>query len=171
MAPERTAKLSGLSALLLVCVMQANPALAATGADTRCDQPVASPQIPVVGDNNLKLQVVDHDTANSSVPGQLSVDGAIADGGSAAPVPDEQPRVETLLRRIFDEPQLRTPDIQVEDDSDALNGPLAVDKSEITEDQTTADPDDATIDMAPGLPGISGDDFVRFKQRMYRTDI
>jgi hypothetical protein len=105
------------------------------------------------------------------VPGQTSVDSAIEPGGSSTPSTDERPRVETLLRRIFDEPQLRTPEIPETAESDERSAPFVVDKPEKVEKPAASVPDAETSDVAPRLPGVSSDELLRFKQQMYRTDI
>ena len=173
MAPRRTERLCGLNALLLLALSASmSPALAATGADTRCDQSVDSPQMPDVRNSNLTLEVVDHAVPNSAAPGQVSVDSAIEDGGSKVPSAiNDPPRVETLLRRIFNEPQLRAPEAPPAEEADERSAPFAVDKSENGEETKSTVTGDEASDVAPGLPGVSGDELVRFKQQMYRTDI
>ena len=172
LAPRPTERLSGLSALLLLALGSAmSPALAATGADARCDQSVDSPQMSDVRDSKLTLEVVDHGVTKSVAPGQLSIDSAIEDGGATIHSADDPPRVETLLRRIFDEPQLRAPEGTPAEEADERSAPFAVDKSENGEDKTPAGPRNEANDAAPRLPGVSGDELLRFKQQMYRTDI
>ena len=172
MAPRSTSRLSGLSASLVFALGFAiSPALAATGADTRCDQPVDSPQMADVSNNRLTLEVVDHGTTETVTPGQLSIDSAVEDGGNANPSVDDRPRVETLLRRIFDEPQLRTPEFAPAEEADERSAPFAVDKSENGEDKASSAAGNDANDVTPRLPGVSGDELLRFKQQMYRTDI
>ena len=171
-APRSIERLSGLSALLVFALGFAmSPALAATGADTRCDQSVDSPQMPDVRNSNLTIEVVDHGATESVAPGQLSIDRAREDGGTATPSVDDRPRVETLLRRIFDEPQLRTPELAPAEEAEERSAPFAVDKSENGEEKASTAPGDDASDVAPRLPGVSGDELLRFKQQMYRTDI
>ena len=148
-----------------------SPALAATGADTRCDQSVDSPQMTDVRSSNLTLEVVDHGATESVTPGQLSIDSAVEDGGATIPSVDDRPRVETLLRRIFDEPQLRTREIAPAEEVDERSAPFAVDKSDNGEEKTSTTSGDDANDIAPRLPGADGDELLRFKQQMYRTDI
>jgi hypothetical protein len=171
-APRSTERPSVLSALLVVAFGFAmSPALAATGADTRCDQSVDSQQMPDVRNSNLTLEVVDHGPTESVTPGRLSIDSAVEDGGNAIPSVDDRPRVETLLRRIFDEPQLRTRELAPAEEADERSAPFAVDKSENAEEKASTAPGDDASDMAPRLPGVSGDELLRFKRQMYRTDI
>jgi hypothetical protein len=167
MAPRRTGRFSGMSALLLAVGVSTSPALAATSADSRCDQSAESPALPDVRPGDLSLEVVDH----SVTPGQTSVDSAIEPGGSSNAPANERPRVETLLRRIFDEPQLRAPEVPETEEADTRSAPFAVDKPENAEKPTTTVPGDKDSEPSPHLPGVSSDDVLRFKRQMYRTDI
>lgn len=172
MAPRRLERLSGLSALLLLALgTSTTPALAATGADTRCDQSAESPALPDVHPGNLTLEVVDHPVAEPVAPGRISVDSAIEPGGSSTPSADDRPRVETLLRRIFDEPQLRAPELPSTEEADERGAPFVVEKPAKAEKPAATGPEDAARDVAPRMPGVSGDETLRFKHQMYRTDI
>lgn len=172
MAPRRIDPLSGLSALLLLALgTSMSPALAATNADSRRDQSAESPAMSDVRTNHLILEVVDHGESQSAAPGQLSVDSAIEAGGSVNSSTIEPPRVESLLRRIFDEPQLRTPEISTVEEADERSAPLAVDKSDNIEKPASAVPGKEASNAAPRMPGVSSDELLRFKQQMYRTDI
>ena len=170
-APRSIERLSGLGAALFALGFALSPALAATGADTRCDQSVDSAQMPDAHNNNLTLEVVDHMATDSLAAGQLSIDSALEDGGSAAPSTDDPPRVEALLRKIFDETQLYTPEVSSPEDVDERSAPLAVNKTDNGEEQTPSGSRDVANEIAPRLPGVSGDELLRFKQQMYRTDI
>lgn len=172
MAARRAERLSGLGALLLLALgISTNPALAATSADTRCDQSAESPALPDVHPGNLTLEVVDHGTSESVAPGRISVESAIEPGGSSTPSVDDRPRVETLLRRIFDEPQLRAPEAPETEDLDERNAPFVVEKPDKVEKPAAIVPEEEAGDVAPRLPGVSSDEALRFKQQMYRTDI
>jgi hypothetical protein len=157
--------------LLLALGTSTNPALAATSADTRCDQSAESPALPDVRAGNLTLEVVDHAVSEPAVPGRISVDSAIEPGGSSNPSVDDRPRVETLLRRIFDEPQLRAPEVPATEELDKRSAPFVVEKPEKAEKPAATVPEVEATDVAPRLPGVSSDDALRFKQQMYRTDI
>ena len=80
-------------------------------------------------------------------------------------------RVEYLLRKIFDEPQLRTIDAEELQESDEITAPLAVDKTEAVDESASDSNSEEISPNAAGLPGVSEDDLARFKQQMYRTDI
>jgi hypothetical protein len=164
---------SGLRALLLLAPAAfMSPALAATGADTRCDPAAESAGLPEAAVGSLTIEVVEHNASSQVTPGQLSVDGSVNDGGSGLEPDPRPPEVETLLRRIFDETQLGARGLPEPEDSDARAAPLANEKAE-THDAPASESTDAEIDpaAAPRLPGVFGDDLVRFKRQMYRTDI
>ena len=158
--PRNTKVISGLSALALMALGAAwmNPAFASAGAETRCDQSVDAPQLLNIPAEKLTIEVVDHGAASSLAAGDSSVDDPIDYNDTAANPLDVRPRVEIMLRRIFDEPQLRSPESPQTEDVDARHAPLTVEGSD-SNAVTTA------------LPGIAGDDLVRFKRQMYRTDI
>lgn len=171
-APANTAITRGLGALLIFALgASVNPVFAATGADASCDQSAEAPTLPEPRAGALSLEVVEHTVSSHDAPGRLSVDGSAESGGSGLePVP-EPPGVEALLRRIFDETQIRAPGLAEAEDVDERNAPMAIDKSD-SADSASAESDDGE-DASPGprLPGISSDEFLRFKRQMYRTDI
>lgn len=148
-----------------------SPALAATGADTRCDPSAEAPQLPEAMPGTLTIEVVEHSSASPVTPGQLSLDGSTDEGGSGLEADPGPPQVETLLRRIFDERQLRAPDPAEDDEPDTRTAPMAIDKSEAAEPPGSGAAKSKIDSAAPRIPGISGDDLVRFKRQMYRTDI
>jgi len=164
--------ISGLSALALLAIGGAwtNTAFASTGADARCDQSVDLPRLLDIPAEKLTIEVVDHGTSRAVAVGELSVDDLIVGDDAANPL-DIRPRVDVLLRKIFDEPQLGTLQAPQAEDVDARHVPLAVDKTENGEEAAaTVDSGDGS-DRATALPGVSDDDLMRFKQQMYRTDI
>ena len=169
-AQANTAIVRGLGALLVLALgASVSPALAATG--TNCDQAAESPPLPEPGTGALNFEVVEHAISGHEAPGRLSVDGSAESGGSGLETDPGPPRVETLLRRIFDETQLRAPDFLESDEPEERNAPMAIDKPESV-NSTSAAPGEAE-DVVPGprLPGISRDELLRFKRQMYRTDI
>ena len=171
--PRNTDVISGLSALALMALGGAwmNPAFASAGAETRCDQSVDSPQLLNIPAENLTIKVVDHGAASSLAAGDSSVDDPIDDDDTAANPLDVRPRVEIMLRRIFDEPQLRAPETPQTEDVDARHAPLTVDKSNNGEENAATVEGSDSNAVTTALPGVTGDDLVRFKRQMYRTDI
>lgn len=171
-APANAAITRSLGALFIFALgASVSPALAATGADASCDQSAESPPLPEPTTDALSLEVVEHAVSDHDVPGRMSVDGSAEAGGSGLDSSSEPPRVETLLRRIFDETQIRTPGLPESEDVKERNAPMATDNPE-SADSASAEFGDAQ-DAAPGprLPGISSDELLRFKRQMYRTDI
>jgi hypothetical protein len=145
------------------------PALAATG--TNCDQAAESLPLPEPGTDALTFEVVEYTVSDHDAPGRLSVDGSDESGGSGLETDPGPPRVETLLRRIFDETQLRAPDLAEADEPEERHAPMVIDKPESVNSSSAA-PDQAESAVpGPHLPGVSHDEFLRFKRQMYRTDI
>lgn len=172
-APACTAIASGFRALLLLLPGAfCGSALAATGADTRCDQAAGPPQLPVATVGNLTIEVVEHNASRRLAPGQFAVDGSLNDGGSGLEADPARPQVDALLRRIFDETQHRSPGRSDAEEYDAQRAPLANDGTD-THDAQVSESTDAEIEptTAPRLPGVFDDHMVRFKRQMYRTDI
>jgi hypothetical protein len=117
------------------------------------------------------LEVVEHTVSGHDAPGRLSVDGSTEPGGSGLEPDPGPPKIEALLRRIFDETQIRAPDVSESEVREDRNAPMAIDKSESAE--STSAGSGTVEDAAPGprLPGVSSDELLRFKRQMYRTDI
>ena len=147
---------------LFVLAAWSSSALAATGVETRCDQSVRSADMPDDRSSDLKIEVVDHGPTRSS--GAIDRDPVEADGAA-------RPQVEVLLRRIFDEPQLRAVDADQSEQVEDLAAPLAVDQVETIEEAAKKANSEEAGKTSADLPGVSADDLLRFKRRMYRTDI
>ena len=145
---------------LFVLAAWSSSALAATGAETRCDQSVLSVDMPDESHSGLAIDVVDHGPARSS--GVIEQDPADDASG---------PQVEILLRRIFDEPQLRPVDADESENVEEMTAPLAVDQVETVEEAAKKANSDESSNTSADLPGVSADDLLRFKRQMYRTDI
>ena len=152
-----------LSSLALFALAAwSSSALAATAVETRCDQSVRSVDMPDDRSPDLNIEIVDHGPARSS--GTIEEDSSQVEATA-------RPKVEVLLRRIFDEPQLRPVDASESEKVEEMAAPLAVDQVETVEEAAKkANSDDAGKTSAD-LPGVSADDLLRFKRQMYRTDI
>jgi hypothetical protein len=139
--------------------------------DARCDRSAESPSLPEASEGTLSIEVVDHTAAGHDVPGRLSIDGSKEDGGTGLEPDPGTPRVETLLRRIFDDTQLRTPALSESAETDERSAPLAIDESESADAPVSesTDPENGAAETV--VPSVSRDDLVRFKRQMYRTDI
>jgi len=159
-----------LAALIALCAWFV-PGLAATGVDMSCERSANSSPLPQDRPDQLMADVVDHRTAGDVPLGDVA-DGASADERPTARASDDSgPRVDVMLRRIFDEPQLRAPEAARPQQSDLPAPPLAVDKSETVDDGATGVEPVQDNDAATPLPGVSGDELMRYRQRMFRTDI
>jgi hypothetical protein len=151
------------AAIVLVAAAMAHPSLAATGTDARCDQSMDTPPMSPTDDGNLAIQVIDHGTATAAAVQTVPVEETAADSPKG-------PRVEIMLRRIFDEARARQPGLPEPDVEHDRSAPLAVDKTDGVEEPTAvleAEPADSGAE----LPGFSSDELLRYRQQMFRTDI
>lgn len=141
-----------------------HPAFSATGTDARSDQPMDAPTMSISDDGKLALRIIGHGTPTAA--DDLGLEAADADTASYP----AGPRVDVMLRRIFDEARARQPSISEPEETGDLSAPLAVDKTENVDDTAAVletDPADSTAE----LPGFSPDELSRYRQQMYRTDI
>lgn len=160
-----------LAAMVALCAWIV-PGLAATGVGMSCEQSVNSSPLPQDRPGQLMADVVDHGAAADMLRDDVTAETPAADDRTAERAPaDSGPRVDVMLRSIFDEPQLRAPEIAQPQQSDPLAPPLAVDKSETVDDATTGVEPVQDNGTATPLPGVSGEELLRYRQRMFRTDI
>ncbi len=146
------------------------PAFSATGSDARCDESVDYPPMSIADERKLPMQVFGQGTDNSAAADDISPDDAVADAATRTATRPTGPRVDIILRRIFDEARARQPSLSEPQQSSDLSAPLAVDKSENVEEPAAvleADP----VHSSTELPGFSSDEVHRYRQQMYRTDI
>jgi hypothetical protein len=171
-APRRKVAASHLGAIVVLALgAWVHPALSATGADTRCDQSMDVPPMSAAGGNKLTMQVVDHGMNTAAGADEISLDSALDDLAPAASEPPSGPRVDMMLRRIFDEAQLRQPQLMESAPADNPRAlPLAVDKADSGE-EPAAVLDSEQLDVGPELPGYSDDELLRYRQQMFRKDI
>ena len=106
----------------------------------------------------------------------------IEDLNSQAPSVSMTPRVETILREIFDE---SVPEGQAAADATAVSSPNAASLAELTapglreksrDIDTSAesgigDAENDVTGVSTGVPGLSEDDLSRYRRQMFRTDI
>ena len=154
----------------LVLVAWTCPALAATATETRSDQPMDAAPMPLSADRKLPIQVIRRGPASAVETESPPLDDSAAENTPTAAERPKGPRVEIMLRRIFEEAQARQPKLQQPHEDDNFNAPFAVDKSEDLEDPPgllEADPAKATT----RFPGFGDDELLRYRQQMYRTDI
>ncbi len=164
-SPRRKAASSLLSAAVaFVLGAWAFPCLAATDTEARCDQSLDTPPISPAEDRRLAIQVINHGTATAAE--------ALSGEETDAEPTDEStgPRVEIMLRRIFDEAQARRPNLPEPGIKEDRSAPLAIDKTDGVEEPATA-LEAEPADSAAELPGLSADELLRYRQQMFRTDI
>ena len=168
-APESIYARSALTWLALIGLAAwTSPALASAGAKTLCDQSVQAVDMPDAGPDRLSIDVVNHAPADVDVDIDPAIDSSLEeDAATGRP----KSRVELLLRKIFDEPQLRTIDAPVPEGIDEMTAPLAVDKADVVDETKSTTGGEESSETATGLPGVSEQDFARYKRQMYRTDI
>ncbi len=154
----------------VVLVAWTCPALSATAADTRSDQPMDAAPMALSADRKLPVQVIRREPASAVETGSAPLDDPAAENTPTAAERPKGPRVEIMLRRIFEEAQARQPKLQQPREDDDFNAPFAVDKSEELDDSSgliEADPAEATT----RFPGFGDAELLRYRQQMYRTDI
>jgi len=146
-----------------------HPASAATGTDARSDQPLDTPTMSISDDGKLALGIIGHGT-----PAAAAADDPL-EAADAEPATDATsypggPRVDVMLRRIFDEARARQPGLPEPEETGHLSAPLAVDKTENVDD-SAAVLETGPADSPAELPGFSPDELSRYREQMYRTDI
>ena len=170
-APRRGTASSRLcAAALLVLGAWVHPALSATGSDASCDQPLVGPPMSIEDNRRLPLEVIDHGPNVTAAAGDVSLEDTLNEPGTEMAPGPAGPRVDIILRRIFDEARARQPDLSEPEQPGDLSAPLAVDKSENLE-ESSAGLETDTIDSGAELPGFTADELHRYRQQMYRTDI
>ena len=174
-AAYRGARTAVLLALGMACV----PALASSGM-TPCDEEVQSTQRLDVSATELFIQTVDLGSTSSVAAEGQPLDQAVESHEWTPPTLRLTPRAESMVRKMFEEPQFSPPS-----QLDPL--PVRAGKSAPVAEATTPLPGGDKIEQQEGvdahiqsedlkgvatrLPGVTTDDLVRFKRRMYRTDI
>ena len=159
-------------AVLALCTF-VHPSLAATGSDASCDQPLDAPPMSPAADRRLAISAINHDSASVAATSRVPLDAdkdARADAPRASASDRAGPRVEMMLRRIFDDAQARQPSLSEPEQDNDFSAPLAVDKSENGEEEAgrlEADPAEGTAE----LPRFGADELLHYRQQMYRRDI
>lgn len=147
-----------------------HPAFSATGSDARSDQPMDAPTMAISDNGKLGLRNIGHGAPTAAAADDLVLDAADADPAADTASYPAGPRVDVMLRRIFDEARARQPSLSEPEETGDLSAPLAVDKTENVDDSAAVletDPADSPAE----LPGFSPDELSRYRQQMYRTDI
>ena len=163
--------LGTIAVLALGALVQ--PSLAATGTDASCDQPIDAPPMSPSADRKLSISVINHGSTGAAATSRVAPD---VDDDTKADTPRDSagdtagPRVEMMLRRIFDDAQARQPTLSEPEPDDDFSAPFAVDKSDNAEEPASgldADPAEGTAE----LPRFGADELLHYRQQMYRTDI
>jgi hypothetical protein len=165
-APRLRAAPSLLSAVA-VLALGACPAFAATDSDARCDQPAEPMSMSMAADRKLAIGIMEHSSAGAATDDTISLEDAVADAAAKRPT---GPRVDIMLRQIFDEAIARQPSLPKPEEIGDLSGPLAVDKAEKAEERAAV-LEAETADSSAELPGFSTDELLHYRKQMYRTDI
>jgi hypothetical protein len=145
------------------------PAFSATGTDANCDQSLDSPAMSLADSNELPLRLIEHGAAATTAADDISL-GDSADPAATTPIRPTGPRVDIILRRIFDEARARQPNLSEPEQAGDLGAPLVVDQSENVEEPAAGLETDP-VDSPAELPGLSADELHRYRKQMYRTDI
>lgn len=146
------------------------PSLAATGTDTRSDPSMEIPPMSMSAGREIPIQVIDNGAAGLVDAESLPLDDSAVESSADTVETPGVPRVDTMLRRIYDEARAREPRLQQPREDDDFNAPLAVEKTETLEDRPgvlETDPAEATAEF----PGFGDGQLLRYRQQMYRTDI
>lgn len=149
------AALSGTGAAAVLLAFWCAPVFAA-GSDVLCEQAATASVSLDVPVEELSIAVVDLERAGPSIL--------------------MAPRVETILREIFDE---TVPEDQEAADATPISSPHAASLAELTApdlreksrtiDETEIREDER--DVSTRVPGVSEDDLSRYRRHMFRTDI
>lgn len=172
-APRRNVAVRQLGTIAVLALgAWVHPAFSATGAHTRCDQPIDAPQMSAtVSETKLAIQVIDHGANTAMAADDISLDAEISDPALASPAQPAGPRVDIMLRPMYGEerlPQSKLAETEPTDDPQAP--PLVVDKTETIE-EPAALLDNDEVENAAELPGYSEDELLRYRQQMFRKDI
>jgi hypothetical protein len=170
-APRRKVAPTHLSTILVLALgAWVHPALSATGVDASCDESIDTPPMSAATDNKLAIRVIDHGRNTAVSNEEISLDETSADVAPESSDRRTGPRVDVMLRRIFDEARLRHPQLADPEQPDDMSAPIAVDTSEASEEPAAVISTDQT-DGATELPGFSADELLRYRQQMFRKDI
>lgn len=163
--PKVASSLLG-AAVALALGAWVQPSFAATATDARCDQSMDSLPMSPADDGKLAIRVIDHGTATAAADDALAAEETVADPADGS----TGPRVEIMLRRIFDEARARQPNLPEPEIVEDLSAPLAIDKTESIEEPAAvleAEPADSPAER----PDFSADELLRYRRQMFRTDI
>ena len=166
---------TGTAALLLVFCCA--PAFSA-GSDLLCDTPATveiTLDIPI---DELVVSFVDLGTATAA-PGDDALPGTFDDVASRAPSVVTTPRVERILREIFDESVPADHESSTATPSSSpnaaplaeLTAPVLREKSRDIGETDLDRSDNDVTGVRSSVPGLSEEELSRYRREMLRTDI
>ncbi len=174
-AANRSARAAALLALAIACA----PALASSSL-TPCDEEARNAQSLDVPALELSIRTADLGSADAVTAGRQPLDQPIESRESALPLLTLTPRAESILQKMFEEPQFSPPSqLDPLPAETGKSAPVAEviapqpggDKIEQPDDVDARIESEESNGVSTRLPGVTTDDLVRFKRRMYRTDI
>lgn len=168
------------AAVLLALGMACTPALASSGVTPPCDEGARAAQGLDVPARELSIRTVDLGPTSSVTADGQSLDQPVASRSWAPPSLTLSPRADSTAKNIFDEPQF-SPQSQLDSPpaGEGKSAPVADAITPLPGGDKIGQQDRADSRMrSEGLngvstrsPGVATDDLLRFKRRMYRTDI
>ncbi len=174
-AVYRGARAATLLVLGVVCV----PAFASSSV-TPCEVGARATQGLDVSARDLSVRTVDLGSASSVAVTAQPVEQPIESRVWASPSLTLTPRAESLLQQMFEEPQFSRP-AQLDPLPARADRPAPIaeattplpggDKIEVQKGVDTRIQSEDLGEISTRLPGVAVDELVRFKRRMYRTDI
>jgi hypothetical protein len=171
-APRQRAASSLLGAVAVLALgAWGHPAFAATDSDARCDQPADALPMSIAADGKLAIGIIEHSSAGAATDDDISLEDAVADAAADTANRPTGPRVDIMLRRIFDDAIARQPSLPKPEVTGDLSGPLAVDQAEKAEEQATTVLEAEPADSSAEFPGFSTGELLHYRQQMFRTDI
>ena len=174
-AANRSARAAALLALAIACA----PALASSSL-ALCDEESRKAQSLDVPAVELSIRTADLGSADAVTAGGQPLDQPIESRKWALPLLTLTPRAESILQKMFEEPQFSPPSqLDPLPAETGKSGPVAEvitpqpggDKIEQPDDVDARNESEELNGVSTRLPGVTTDDLVRFKRRMYRTDI
>ncbi len=177
--PTFAAYCGARAAVLLALVIACVPALASSSL-TLCDKEARKAQSLDVPAMEFSIRSVDLGSVNSVTAGSQPLDKPIESREWALPSLTLTPRAESIVQKMFEEPQFSPPSQLDPLPAEAGNSAPVVeaitlqpggDKIERQDDVDTRIQNEDLNGVSTRLPGVTTDDLMRFKRRMYRTDI
>lgn len=167
----------GAATAAMLLVFCCAPAFSA-GPDALCPEPTTvriTLEVPI---DELVISFVDLGAATAA-PDEDSLPGTLDDLASRAPSVSTTPRVERILREIFDESVPANHEATAATPSSSpnaaplaeLTAPVLREKSRDIDDSSMRDAESDVTGVTSSVPGLSEDELSRYRREMLRTDI